>query len=336
MQQPTQQPMPPPMMQRPMQQSHPPLPASGSTPAWAQGGGQAAMGVGQLPGLAGGSYDSGLPGLQSPEQGDDAPQKPMVDPMHDSMQNDPLLNAGKAVWSGMRGLFSAVKGGEAGKPGGDGSKDSQPNAFYYCQETKRWRERGKEGEDDISQYDPMTGKKLNPHSSAAPPPGSAGGDFGPPPIGGGGGPPLPGGPPPMGGGGGPPPMGGRPPAAGRGSLYVNPMSGAPHVAAASPGYGGATPTKGRPCRRQLGRLGCEFKGRPASLGCRRRCWRSAGIAVRGFARRGRGRRDASRDALRRWRRRHPHLFSIWGTWHETGHLRLRRKRRSLAHSRPDQ
>lgn len=162
-------------------------------------------------------------------------------PVYDAMQNDPLLNAGKAVWSGMKGLFSAVKGGEAGKQNGD----SQQNKMYYDHAAKRWREYGAENEPDASQYDPMTGKKLNPHETASlvsPPPPPMGGP--PPPNEGSlvqGGPPL-GAPQPMGGppltqmtGGPPPPFASASAAAaavpaGRGALYVNPLSGLPHMA----------------------------------------------------------------------------------------------------------
>merc|ERR1719188_1394593 len=105
MQQPTQQ-----LVQQPMQ-SMPPMPPmsampASSAPSWAPPGQQ--LGVGQMPSMV-------QEPLQS-EQADAAAQKPMIEPMQDSLQNDPLLNAGKAVWSGMKGLFTAVKGG------GDGSK----------------------------------------------------------------------------------------------------------------------------------------------------------------------------------------------------------------------
>merc|ERR1719343_1438921 len=116
----------------------PPMPVS-SPPPWAHAG--QTVGMGQMPGIAQDPSGSALPGLQT-EDADAAAQKPALEPMQDSLQNDPLLNAGKAVWSGMKGLFSAVKGGGDGSSKGpSGATDSQPNAFYYCHETKRWRER---------------------------------------------------------------------------------------------------------------------------------------------------------------------------------------------------
>jgi hypothetical protein len=51
--------------------------------------------------------------------------------MQDALQRDPLLNAGKAVWSGVRGLFSAVKGSDASKASAQQNTDSQANAFCY-------------------------------------------------------------------------------------------------------------------------------------------------------------------------------------------------------------
>lgn len=109
------------------------------------------------------------------------PPGPM--PSHDPFEQDPLINAGKAVWSGVRGLFSAVKGG-----GGDadsrvpqgGQKDTQAESgFYFDKEKNMWRQRGSNDDADAGEYDYMTGKKLTPAASelkeAAPPP--------PPPMG---------------------------------------------------------------------------------------------------------------------------------------------------------
>merc|ERR1711956_158001 len=109
------------------------------------------------------------------------PPGPM--PSHDAFEQDPLINAGKAVWSGMRGLFSAVKGG-----GGDsdsrvpqgGQKDNQAESgFYFDKEKNMWRQRGSNDDADAGEYDYMTGQKLTPTVSespaAAPPP--------PPPMG---------------------------------------------------------------------------------------------------------------------------------------------------------
>jgi len=129
--------------------------------------------------------------------------------MTDSFEQDPLLNAGKAVWSGVKGLFSAVKGGgpDPKAPQERGPKDSQENTFYFDKEKNRWRQRGVDDEVDASEYDPMTGKKLAPKVTEPPPP--------PPPS---------------------MPMGGGPTAMGMsaassfgarrnaGSLYVNPLA----------------------------------------------------------------------------------------------------------------
>mmetsp|Transcript_142998 Transcript_142998/g.456929 ORF Transcript_142998/g.456929 Transcript_142998/m.456929 type:complete len:983 (+) Transcript_142998:26-2974(+) len=166
-----------------------------------------------------------------------AQQQP-PEPMQDALQHDPLLNAGKAVWSGVRGLFSAVKGSDASKASAQQNTDSQANAFYYDSVAKKWRERGAESEPDASQFDPMTGKKLGVVADLPPPPmGVPPPMDGPPPMGG---PPPMNGPPPMGAPPpmtGPPPMGGPPPVGG-----LPPSSGSrgpplPHVAASSP-FGG--------------------------------------------------------------------------------------------------
>lgn len=171
-----------------------PMPSPGSAP-WAAGGGgtswQPAAAVapptvhasgggmwGPPPPLAStpqGALGEGLLGSCPPGGGDgpegaaaaQAPQR-----MTDSFEQDPLLNAGKAVWSGVKGLFSTVRGG--GTDGKDapqrGEKDSKENTFYFDTEKKIWRQRGAADEPDASEYDPMTGKKLAPKVTEPPPP----------------------------------------------------------------------------------------------------------------------------------------------------------------------
>merc|ERR1712066_1077915 len=74
-------------------------------------------------------------------------------PLNDSMENDPLINAGKAVLSGFKGLWGAVtvasgtgSGGSGGSGPGQapqrGEKDSKDNTFYFDKEKGRWRQRG--------------------------------------------------------------------------------------------------------------------------------------------------------------------------------------------------
>lgn len=227
---------PPPQFSQPLACGYPPTPGLGYPQALGGCGG-CYGGAAAAPLLGGGGGEFGG---EAGEGGPPRPREPQVEPIQDALNNDPLLNAGKAVWSGMKGLLSAVTGdaqkqGGQGGPQGDGSKDSKPNQFYYDEVAKRWRERGKEdAEPDASEYDPMTGKKINSWEAIPPPPSAGGqaGDFGaPPPMGG---PPMGG--PPMGGPpmGGPPPMGAcmgaRAGAVGRGSLYVDPLSGNPHLA----------------------------------------------------------------------------------------------------------
>jgi len=103
---------------------------------------------------------------------------PVSMPSNDPFEQDPLLNAGKAVWSGMKGLFSAVKSGGGGPdsraPQGV-EKDNQPaeSGFYFDKEKNMWRQRGVDDVADTAEYDYMTGKKLSPtvnESLPAPPP----------------------------------------------------------------------------------------------------------------------------------------------------------------------
>lgn len=149
-----------------------------------------------LLGQVGAMADAGSPTEQGDGEGEmNRPQGPI--PFEDSLQNDPLLNAGKAVWGFGKSLLSAVKGD---KPEAKSSPQKQENSFYYDKEKGLWRQRGVESQPDPSEYDPMTGKKLLPKVTEPPPP--------PPPS-----------------SFGPPPSGGTGPCAagaGRGSLYVNP------------------------------------------------------------------------------------------------------------------
>eukprot|EP00434_Breviolum_minutum_P032946 symbB.v1.2.029147.t1/scaffold3160.1/size62170/7 len=187
----------------------------------------------------------------------DQPKRPDRMDFSETVENDPFVNAGKAMLGFGKSLFSALKQGNADGRGDDRT-EQKPKGFYYNKEKGRWMEHGKEEQEqeDISEYDPMTGKKItkagmNPkfwldkfdscscRQVAEPPPPPPGGCFGGPPMGGPpmGGPPM-GGPPmggpPMGGPpmGGPPmggpPMGGPPSMGGQmdGPPQGNPYSGA--------------------------------------------------------------------------------------------------------------
>merc|ERR1719161_3506991 len=125
--------------------------------------------------------------------------------------DDPLLNAGKALFSGVKsvglGIFGAVSGQPAKKfeDGKDEYSVGQDNTFYFDEVEKKWKQKGQELTMDISNIDPMTGRPKLPAVTAPPPP-----------------------PPAMGSGG--PPMGSGPTSLNRkggavGSLYVNPMTG---------------------------------------------------------------------------------------------------------------
>lgn len=168
--------------------------------------------------------------------GNDGPSEASAPPLrHNAMDEDPLLNAGKAVWSGMKGLFSAVKGDAKA----DQAAEKPANDFYHCKERGRWVQRGMEDAIDASQYDPMTGKLRAAEVTGAPPP--------PPPMGGGsmGGPPPIGcGPPPMGIGGPPmgcPPMGGGAPPMGSGIGAPLPFGGSLAQRPRAPFSGTAAP-----------------------------------------------------------------------------------------------
>jgi len=109
------------------------------------------------------------------------PQAPPAK-FQEALDHDPLVSAGKVVWSHMRGLFTAVKGSEV--------RDEAPvkpqNDFYYDSAAGRWRQRGTEDqEEDASEYDPMTGKKLTVATALPPPPvgRTPSQEFGPPPLG---------------------------------------------------------------------------------------------------------------------------------------------------------
>lgn len=166
--------------------------------------------------------DSGIFRAEIPDQQD--LQEPAMQKRPSMMEEDPLLNAGKAVLGFGKSIFSAIKSGVSSEPKGGPGKDSQENTFYYDSASGRWRQRGVEDEPDISQYDPMTGKKLAPKVVEPPPPmmGSFPPMVGPPP----GAPPSVGPPPASGGtggGGNPYASGGR--SIGSAALYVNPFTG---------------------------------------------------------------------------------------------------------------
>jgi len=189
----------------------------------------------------------------------DRPKPPDRMDYSETLESDPLLNAGKAVFGFGKSLFSAIKGGEANDEKKSPEKQSQASGFYYDKEKGRWRQHGVE-DDDASQYDPMTGKKLMPKVTEPPPPpppmggGFAGADVPPmggqgPPMGGPpsmglpmGGPPSMG-PPPAGGCGGGNPYSGGMRGAGAAGLYVDPMTGTPAGGFAPP-MGGAAPSMG--------------------------------------------------------------------------------------------
>ncbi|CAE8659222.1 unnamed protein product, partial [Polarella glacialis] len=166
----------------------------------------------------------------------------------ETMDADPLLSAGKAVFGFGKSLFSAIKGGGNEPKGGSGTEKAD-NGFFFDKEKGQWRQRGVDNEPDASAYDPMTGKKLTPKVTEPPPP--------PPPMMGGG--------PPMAGGMGAPPMGGNPYAggglgrgAGAAALYVNPLASGPPMGgmAGGPPMGGmGAPMGGMGGGPQMGGMG---------------------------------------------------------------------------------
>lgn len=183
-----------------------------------------------------GSFETGVPpsmplgtfdGSPSTDGlGDNADQKPKRPERMDyaeSLESDPLLNAGKAVLGFGKSLFSAMKGGIESKP--DPNKQSQANKFFYDKEKGIWRQEGVDVDVDPSAYDPMTGKKLMPQVTEPPPP-----------------------PPPSMAFGGPPPTssglysgGGLQRGMGAAALYVNPMMQNPSSSPASTGFPMGTP-----------------------------------------------------------------------------------------------
>lgn len=164
----------------------------------------------------------------------------------DTLENDPLINAGKAVFGFGKSLFSAAMNRTQGDNRNSPEKEEKKEqGFYYDKDKGRWMQHGVEDKDqaNISEYDPLTGKKLLPKVADIPPPPSMGG-FGAPPMVG---PPPMGVSPPM---GGPPPMGvsqpmGPPPSGGP-PMGGPPMGGPPPIGAPPPMGGPPTPAAGNP------------------------------------------------------------------------------------------
>eukprot|EP00746_Dinoflagellata_sp_MGD_P028962 gnl/MRDRNA2_/MRDRNA2_168539_c0_seq1.p1 gnl/MRDRNA2_/MRDRNA2_168539_c0~~gnl/MRDRNA2_/MRDRNA2_168539_c0_seq1.p1 ORF type:complete len:348 (-),score=94.34 gnl/MRDRNA2_/MRDRNA2_168539_c0_seq1:20-961(-) len=163
-----------------------------------------------VPGGFGGGYPQQSPSMGStggftPMGGDGGGQS-MAKPKHVPI-DDPLLNAGKALFSGVKsvglGLFGAVSG-QPTKQFEDGKDEysvGEENTFYYCSVEKRWKQKGDTSTVDVSNLDPMTGRPKLPPVTAPPPP------------------------PPAMGGGAAPTSGLNRKGGAVGSLYVNPMAG---------------------------------------------------------------------------------------------------------------
>ncbi|CAE7353491.1 Sec16a, partial [Symbiodinium necroappetens] len=221
-------------------------------------------GAGQLPG--GGMGDGFAPpnplqpfssgtggGFGQPDGGSmqDRAKPPERMDYADTLENDPLINAGKAVFGFGKSLFSAAMNRTQGDNRNSPEKEEKKEqGFYYDKDKGRWMQHGVEDKDqaNISEYDPLTGKKLLPKVSDIPPPPSMGGIgappmVGPPPMGVS--PPM-GGPPPMGVSPpmGPPPSGGPPPAGP--PMGGPPMGGPPPMGAPPPMGGPPTPAAGNP------------------------------------------------------------------------------------------
>eukprot|EP00435_Cladocopium_sp_Y103_P011019 s2896_g2.t2 len=127
----------------------------------------------------------------------DQPKRPDRMDFSETMDNDPFVNAGKAMLGFGKSVLSALKQGPSDGRSDDRSsqqdfrhghesqftQEQKPTGFYFNKEKGRWMEHGKEEneQEDISQYDPMTGKKITKVAELPPPP----------PMGGMGGPPIP-------------------------------------------------------------------------------------------------------------------------------------------------
>ncbi|CAD7946697.1 unnamed protein product [Amoebophrya sp. A120] len=97
--------------------------------------------------------------------------------------DDPLINAGKYLWSGITGAVKTAKNtvqtalAEGNTPRNQGQQAQQPQAevpeFYYDTNLKRWLRRGQEQASiaEADKYDPLTGRlKQEDLSNIAPPP----------------------------------------------------------------------------------------------------------------------------------------------------------------------
>merc|ERR1719171_2161786 len=115
--------------------------------------------------------------------GSSSPARPKHVPI-----DDPLLNASKALFGGVKrlgsGLLGAVTGKEPEADGKDPYAVGEENTFYYDNVQKRWRQKGDTSEVDVSNLDPMTGRPKLPAVAEPPPPPPPMGMGGPPKAGG--------------------------------------------------------------------------------------------------------------------------------------------------------
>ncbi|CAL1156618.1 unnamed protein product [Cladocopium goreaui] len=128
----------------------------------------------------------------------DQPKRPDRMDFSETMDNDPFVNAGKAMLDFGKSALSALKQGGSDSRSDDRSshqdfgrgygsqfaQEQKPTGFYFNKEKGRWMEHGKEEneQEDISQYDPMTGKKITKVAELPPPPMGGMGGMGGPPV----------------------------------------------------------------------------------------------------------------------------------------------------------
>lgn len=77
--------------------------------------------------------------------------------------DDPIVNAGKAIWGGVSSLFSGI----SKKAQNSGMSNMEEPKIYFDENLKRWINPNEE--QDVKNYDPMTGKVIPPPVTELPP-----------------------------------------------------------------------------------------------------------------------------------------------------------------------
>jgi len=82
--------------------------------------------------------------------------------------DDPIMNAGKAIWGGVSSLFSGISKVAQNSNSNMEEPMRQPEPkIYYDENLKRWINPNEE--QDVKNYDPMTGKVIPPPVTELPP-----------------------------------------------------------------------------------------------------------------------------------------------------------------------